>query len=250
MSKYTKKDILELVEEEDVEFIRLQFTDLFGGMKNLAITANHLRKALDNRVTFDGSSIKGFVDVEESDLYLYPDYNTLAMFPWRPQRDGLYHYSHYEEGSRMNKYLGGVPGVTLSSEERTHMNNAIAGLQNCSLPYDTLLWRGAESRFLDGFDDLPKRTSEWGGYPLSYKGISSTSIVKNASYIGQSNKDVYMLLIKRGGQPGAAYIEWISYNRANGLQSEQEVALQNAAKYSIIEAQKFKGKYIIVAEVL
>lgn len=47
MSRYTKKDILELVEEEDVEFIRLQFTDLFGGMKNLAITANHLRKALD-----------------------------------------------------------------------------------------------------------------------------------------------------------------------------------------------------------
>ena len=86
MSRYTKKDILELVEEEDVEFIRLQFTDLFGGMKNLAITANHLRKALDNRVTFDGSSIKGFVDVEESDLYLYPDYNTLAMFPWRPQQ--------------------------------------------------------------------------------------------------------------------------------------------------------------------
>ena len=86
MSRYTKKDILELVEVEDVAFIRLQFTDLFGGMKNLAITANHLRKALDNRVTFDGSSIKGFVDVEESDLYLYPDYNTLAMFPWRPQQ--------------------------------------------------------------------------------------------------------------------------------------------------------------------
>lgn len=179
-----------------------------------------------------------------------PEYSEAVLKLPKAQRDGLYHYSHYEEGSRMNKYLGGVPGVTLSSEERTHMNNAIAGLQNCSLPYDTLLWRGAESRFLDGFDDLPKRTSEWGGYPLSYKGISSTSIVKNASYIGQSNKDVYMLLIKRGGQPGAAYIEWISYNRANGLQSEQEVALQNAAKYSIIEAQKFKGKYIIVAEVL
>jgi len=86
MSKYTKKDILELVEEEDVEFIRLQFTDLFGSMKNLAITSSHLKKALDNQVMFDGSSIKGFVKIDESDMYLYPDYNTIAIFPWRPQQ--------------------------------------------------------------------------------------------------------------------------------------------------------------------
>lgn len=85
MSRYTKKDILELVEEEDVEFIRLQFTDLFGNIKNLAITSGHLGKALDNKVMFDGSSIEGFVRVDESDLYLYPDYSTFAMFPWRPQ---------------------------------------------------------------------------------------------------------------------------------------------------------------------
>lgn len=86
MSKYTKKDILELVEEEDVEFIRLQFTDLFGSMKNLAITSGHLQKALDNKVIFDGSSIEGFVSVDESDMYLYPDFNTFSTFPWRPQQ--------------------------------------------------------------------------------------------------------------------------------------------------------------------
>ena len=79
MSRYTKKDILELVEEEDVEFIRLQFTDLFGNMKNLAITSGHLKKALDNQVMFDGSSIEGFVRVDESDLYLYPDYKTSTV---------------------------------------------------------------------------------------------------------------------------------------------------------------------------
>ena len=86
MSRYTKKDILELVEEEDVEFIRLQFTDLFGSMKNLAVTSGQLQKALDNRVMFDGSSIDGFVQVDESDMYLYPDYNTFVTFPWRPQQ--------------------------------------------------------------------------------------------------------------------------------------------------------------------
>ena len=85
MRKYTKNDILEFVEEEDVEFVRLQFTDLFGSMKNLAITSGHLKRALDNKVMFDGSSIEGFVGIDESDLYLYPDCGTFAMFPWRPQ---------------------------------------------------------------------------------------------------------------------------------------------------------------------
>ena len=84
--RYTKKDILEMVDEEDVEFVRLQFTDLFGNMKNVAITASHLKKALDNKVMFDGSSAEGFVRVEESDMYLYPDYSTFATFPWRPQQ--------------------------------------------------------------------------------------------------------------------------------------------------------------------
>ena len=87
MSKYTKKDILEMVEDEDVEFIRLQFTDLFGNMKNLAITSSHLKNALDNKVMFDGSSVEGFVRVEESDMYLYPDYSTFATFPWKPGPD-------------------------------------------------------------------------------------------------------------------------------------------------------------------
>ncbi len=85
MNHYTKQDILNLAEEEDIEFIRLQFTDLFGSMKNLAITSSHLKRALENKVMFDGSSIEGFVRVEESDMYLYPDYSTFAMFPWRPQ---------------------------------------------------------------------------------------------------------------------------------------------------------------------
>lgn len=83
---YSREDIIKLVEEEDVEFIRLQFTDLFGNLKNVAITAGQLEKALDNDCMFDGSSIAGFADVEESDMYLHPDYSTLEIFPWRPQQ--------------------------------------------------------------------------------------------------------------------------------------------------------------------
>lgn len=86
MSKYTKEDILQLIEEEDVEFIRLQFTDMFGMFKNVAITASQMEKALNNQCMFDGSSIDGFVRIEESDMFLHPDLDTFVIFPWRPQQ--------------------------------------------------------------------------------------------------------------------------------------------------------------------
>lgn len=86
MRDCTREDIVRLVKEEDVEFIRLQFTDMFGQLKNIAITANQLERALDNRCMFDGSSIDGFVGIEESDMYLHPDLSTLEIFPWRPQQ--------------------------------------------------------------------------------------------------------------------------------------------------------------------
>lgn len=86
MKNYTKEDVIRLVEDEDVEFIRLQFTDLFGNLKNIAITASQLERALDNQCMFDGSAIDGFVRIEESDMCLHPDYSTLEIFPWRPQQ--------------------------------------------------------------------------------------------------------------------------------------------------------------------
>ncbi|WP_279000023.1 type I glutamate--ammonia ligase [[Clostridium] scindens] len=86
MNYYTRADILRIVEEEDVGFIRLQFTDIFGVMKNVAITASQLEKALDHQIMFDGASIEGFARIEESDMYLYPDLDTFEIFPWRPQQ--------------------------------------------------------------------------------------------------------------------------------------------------------------------
>lgn len=86
MSVYTKKDILRLVEEEDVEFIRLQFADMFGNLKNTAVTASQLEKVLDNHYIFDGSCVEGFLYDTDMDLCLCPDLDTLAIFPWRPQQ--------------------------------------------------------------------------------------------------------------------------------------------------------------------
>lgn len=77
-----KEEILELVKKENVRYIRLQFTDLFGTIKNVEIPVSQLKKALDNKIMFDGSSIEGFVRIEESDMYLYPDLDTFVIFPW------------------------------------------------------------------------------------------------------------------------------------------------------------------------
>ena len=85
MSKYTKEDIIRLVKEGDVEFIRMQFTDIFGQLKNVAITASQVEKAVNNEIMIDGSSIEGFVRINESDQYLRPDLDTFAILPWRPQ---------------------------------------------------------------------------------------------------------------------------------------------------------------------
>ena len=86
MAKYTKEDIIRMVEEEDVEFIRMQFTDIFGQLKNVAITKSQIEKAVNNQVMIDGSSIEGFVRINESDQYLYPDLDSFTILPWRPHQ--------------------------------------------------------------------------------------------------------------------------------------------------------------------
>lgn len=86
MAKYTNKDVLKLVEENDVKFIRLQFTDVFGILKNVAITSKQLPRVLEEGCMFDGSSIDGFARIEESDMLLKPDIDTFEIFPWRPQQ--------------------------------------------------------------------------------------------------------------------------------------------------------------------
>ncbi|MEV2352901.1 type I glutamate--ammonia ligase [Paenibacillus larvae] len=82
VANFTKEDILRIAKEENVRFIRLQFTDLLGTIKNVEIPVSQLPKALDNKMMFDGSSIEGYVRIEESDMYLYPDLNTWVVFPW------------------------------------------------------------------------------------------------------------------------------------------------------------------------
>ncbi len=78
----TREDILKQVEEQNVHFLRLQFTDILGTIKNVEIPRSQFEKALDNEIMFDGSSIEGFTRIEESDMLLYPDTDTFQVNPW------------------------------------------------------------------------------------------------------------------------------------------------------------------------
>ncbi|MEM6792836.1 MAG: type I glutamate--ammonia ligase [Acidobacteriota bacterium] len=79
----TRDEILRLADEENVRFLRLQFTDLFGALKNVEIPRSQFEKALDNQIMFDGSSIQGFTRIEESDMLLFPDLETFQINPWK-----------------------------------------------------------------------------------------------------------------------------------------------------------------------
>lgn len=84
----TREEIMKTIEGENIQYFRLQFVDILGFMKNVAIPKSQIGKALDGDMMFDGSSIDGFVRIEESDMYLKPDYDTFTILPWR-NKDGV-----------------------------------------------------------------------------------------------------------------------------------------------------------------
>ena len=86
MGNYTREEILQMVEEEDVEFIRLQFTDMYGAIKNIAVTTRELPRALDNQCIVNGEQIAGMNGENGTDLYLRPVLGSFSILPWRPQQ--------------------------------------------------------------------------------------------------------------------------------------------------------------------
>src|SRR3972149_5501413 len=84
-----KDSVLYTAKEKDVKFIRLWFTDILGAPKSVAITVEELADALDDGIGFDGSSIEGFVRIDESDMVAMPDPTTFQLVPWRPRERGV-----------------------------------------------------------------------------------------------------------------------------------------------------------------
>ena len=85
---FTREEVKELIKEYNIKFIKLQFVDINGQVKNLTIPSEHIDKALDNEIMLDGSSIKGFRSIETSDMFFHPDINTFQILPWR-ETDGV-----------------------------------------------------------------------------------------------------------------------------------------------------------------
>jgi len=85
----TKEDVLKMVKENNVKFIRLWFTDILGQLKSFAITDKELEGALEQGMGFDGSSITGYQDIEESDMIAMPDPSTFQLLPWRPKENAV-----------------------------------------------------------------------------------------------------------------------------------------------------------------
>lgn len=144
-----------MVEAEDVEFIRLQFTDMFGAFKNVAVTASQLERALNNRCMFDGSSIEGFVRIEESDMALHPDPDTFVIFPWRPQQGKV---------ARMICDIHYPNGGQFEGDPRYILKKVIAKAKDMGYTFDV----GPECEFflfdMDEEGRPTTKTSETAGY--------------------------------------------------------------------------------------
>jgi glutamine synthetase len=110
--------ILERAEREKVKFMRLQFTDILGIIKNVEVPDRQFEEALDGRIMFDGSSIEGFVRIEESDMYLKPDLSTFQVFPWS--------YAGSERVARIICDIANPDGTPFPGCPRTALKRAIA----------------------------------------------------------------------------------------------------------------------------
>ncbi len=122
----TRDEIMKIIKEKNVNFFRLQFVDIFGFMKNIAIPKSQIAKALDGQMMFDGSSIEGFVRINESDMYLKPDYATFMVLPWREKMEPMRPALFVTCTSRTAPPLSAVLGTTSSGFWRMLKNSATA----------------------------------------------------------------------------------------------------------------------------
>ena len=113
--------ILERAAKEKVKFLRLQFTDILGQVKNVEVPHGRVAEALDGRVLFDGSSIEGFVRIEESDMFLKPDLATFQVFPWT--------YNGTERVARIICDIAAPDGSPFAGCPRTTLKRVIAQAQ-------------------------------------------------------------------------------------------------------------------------
>ena len=153
---YTATDIKRIVEEENVRFLRLMFTDIMGPIKNVEVPVSQLEKVLDNKMMFDGSSIEGFVRIEESDMYLYPDLSTWMIFPWE---------SEHGKVARLICDIYNPDGTPFAGDPRGNLKRAMENMRQLGFTSFNL---GPEPEFflfkLDEDGEITTELNDAGGY--------------------------------------------------------------------------------------
>ena len=153
---YTAAEIKSLAQTENVRFLRLMFTDILGTLKNVEVPISQIDKVLENKMMFDGSSIEGFVRIEESDMYLYPDLSTWMIFPWE---------SEYGKVARLICDIHNPDGSPFLGDPRGNLKRALAKMENLGFTSFNL---GPEPEFflfqLDENGAVTTNLNDQGGY--------------------------------------------------------------------------------------
>jgi glutamine synthetase len=151
----SRKDILDLAKKNDVRFLRLQFTDILGVNKNVEIPASQFEKALEGDIMFDGSSIEGFVRIEESDMLLAPDLDTFQIFPWGDEKNRV---------ARVICDINTTDGNPFPGDPRGVLKRILSGAERLGYTMNA----GMEAEFFmfkPGVDDAPSTvTHDVGSY--------------------------------------------------------------------------------------
>lgn len=152
----TVEDIKQIAKEENVRFLRLMFTDILGTIKNVEVPVSQLDKVLSNKMMFDGSSIEGFVRIEESDMYLYPDLSTWMIFPWE---------SDHGKVARLICDIYNPNGEPFAGDPRGNLKRILKGMKELGFTSFNL---GPEPEFflfkLDENGEITTDLNDRGGY--------------------------------------------------------------------------------------
>ena len=152
---YTNEDIRRLIDEYNVQFIKLQFVDINGQVKNLAIPAEHIDRILNNEIMLDGSSIKGFRNIETSDMFFFPDKNTFQILPWQ-EKEG-------RNSARLICDIYNADGTPFEGCPRCNLKRVMAEAQKLGLSMNI----GPEAEFFLFEKDgklVTTKTHDRGGY--------------------------------------------------------------------------------------
>lgn len=188
MSGYSADDVRRMAREMGIKFIRLQFTDIFGVLKNVAITIEQLDKALAGELAFDGSSIEGFVRIEESDMFLRPDPATFATFPWKPRREAV---------GRLICDIYNIDGTPFTGDPRYALKKVIA--EASEMGYEMYVGPEAEF-FLFHLDEKGRPTTETHD-KAGYFDLTPVDLGENA------RRDMVLSLQEMGFEVEAAHHE-------------------------------------------